>query len=149
MKLGLGHEEVMKMLDKTELEATLARLTQHKATMETYQEIESYWHTMRMWILTLCYENIYTILIGLVVFLCLFVVPRDYLLGVRLFFYDYVTGYLFQLKPKVKAIRKAWKYGLMSSFCCLLLAMGIEIYEMVWCVFMTSLGLWYCVCTIY
>lgn len=131
MKLGLGHEEVMKMLDKTELEATLARLTQHKATMETYQEIESYWQQTRAWLLMLCYENIKTILIGLVIFLCVFVVPSDYIVGVRLFMYDYVTGYIFPLKSKVKALRKAWKYRMIASFCYLLLAMVIEIYEMV------------------
>jgi len=130
MKLGLGNEEVMKMLDKTELEATLARLTQHKETMEMYNDIESYWQETLMWFLMVCYENIYTVMIGFVIFLVVFVIPRDYLVGVRLFVYDYVTGYIFPIKSKVKALRKSWKYGLYFSFCCLLLAMVIEVYEM-------------------
>lgn len=118
------------MLDKTELEATLARLTQHKETMEMYNDIESYWQETLMWFLMVCYENIYTVMIGFVIFLVVFVIPRDYLVGVRLFVYDYVTGYIFPIKSKVKALRKSWKYGLYFSFCCLLLAMVIEVYEM-------------------
>jgi hypothetical protein len=130
MKLGLGHEEVMKMLDKTELEATLSRLTQHKARMETYHEIESYWQETLTTLMVLCYENVYTIIIGFVIFMCVFIIPRDYIFGVRLFVYDYVTGYIFPIKSKVKAIKKAWKYNLKYSFLCLLIAMLIEVYEM-------------------
>lgn len=130
MKLGLSHEEVMKMLDKTELEATLARLTQHKARMEMYKEIESYWQEQLTLITGFCVENVYTIVVGLVVLLFIIFVPKNYITEFHIHVYDYFTGYIFPIKSKVKAIRKAWKYKLKYSFCCLVMAMMIELYEM-------------------
>ena len=131
MKYGLGYDEVMKILDKSELEATLLRLTQQKETMKMYTEMETYWEECFQSFLQFCVENMYTIIIGLIIFFVFFVIPRDYIVGLQLFVVDYFSGYFFPIKLKAKSIKKSWKYGLICSLLCLLLAMAIEIYEVI------------------